>query len=79
LSEVASHLCNPVKTAKDYLVNMAVKKEGCPLNKYLLKETINIFPDLLRQLQPFDHTINSHGSQLDNLKNKKFIYVSGIG
>lgn len=66
------HLGNPIKTTQDNLVNMAVKEEGCALNKDLLKEAINVFPDLLRQLQPFNHTINSHSSQLDNLRYKKF-------
>lgn len=42
------NLCNSIETTKDDLVNMAVKEEGRSLTEYLLKKTVDIFPDLLR-------------------------------
>lgn len=75
LSEVISHLCNSIKTTKDNLVNVAVKKERCPLNKDLLKETINILSDLLRQLHPFNHTIDSDSRQLDYLNTRNALCI----
>lgn len=44
------NLCNSVETTEDNLVNVTVKEERRPLIKYLLKQTVNTLPYLLRQL-----------------------------
>lgn len=67
-----SDLCNTIETTKDNLVNMAVKEKCCLPTKYLLKKTVDMLPDLLGQLQPFYHTIDSDSSQLNNLGEKKY-------
>ena len=63
-------LCNSIETTKDDLVNMAVKEERRSLTEYLLTKTVDILPDLLRLLKPFNHTVNSDSGQLNNLPSR---------
>ena len=63
-----ANLCNAIETTKDDLVDVTIKQYWRLLTEYLLEKAVDILPNLMRQLQPFHHTIDSYSSQFCDLK-----------